>query len=97
MCLCIHVFNVFLFWEFGLYPLVILNALSSVVYVIFLTLFKNENLRISFAYFEIILFSAATELISGGHFGTLNFVIGMMAVIFFMLPYSNTGKSMCTS
>ncbi|WP_405339241.1 GGDEF domain-containing protein [Fibrobacter sp.] len=92
MCLCVHVFNVFLFWEFGLYPLVILNALSSVVYVIFLTLFKNENLRISFAYFEIILFSAATELISGGHFGTLNFVIGMMAVIFFMLPYSNRKK-----
>ena len=92
MCLCVHVFNVFLFWKFGLYPLVILNALSSVVYVIFLTLFKNENLRISFAYFEIILFSAATELISGGHFGTLNFVIGMMAVIFFMLPYSNRKK-----
>lgn len=92
MCLCVHVFNVFLFWKFGLRPLVILNTGSSVVYVIFLTLFKNENMRISFAYFEIILFSAMTELISGGHFGTLNFVIGMVAVIFFMLPYSNKKK-----
>lgn len=92
MCLCVHVFNVFLFWEYGLQPLVVLNAISSVVYVIFLTLFKNENLRISFAYFEIIVFSAVTELISGGHFGTLNFVIGMVAVIFFMLPYSNRKK-----
>ena len=92
MCLCVHVFNVFLFWEYGLQPLVILNAGSSVVYVVFLTLFKNENMRISFAYFEIILFSAMTELISGGHFGTLNFVIGMVAVIFFMLPYSNKKK-----
>lgn len=92
MCLCVHVFNVFLFWEYGLQPLVVLNVISSVVYVIFLTLFKNENLRISFAYFEIIVFSAVTELISGGHFGTLNFVIGMVAVIFFMLPYSNRKK-----
>ena len=62
------------------------------MYVIFLTLFKRENLRISFAYFEIIIFSALTELISGGHFGTLTFVIGMVAVIFFMLPYSNRKK-----
>ena len=92
MCLCVHIFNVFLFWEYGLQPLVVLNVASSVVYVIFLTLFKNENLRISFAYFEIIGFSAVTELISGGHFGTLNFVIGMVAVIFFMLPYSNRKK-----
>ena len=92
MCLCVHVFNVFLFWKFGLFPLVVLNVISSVIYVIFLTIFKDENLRISFAYFEIIFFSAMTELISGGHFGTLTFVIGMVAVIFFMLPYSNRKK-----
>jgi len=92
MCLCIHVFNAFVFWVFELYPLVILNTASSVLYVVFLTLFKNENLRISFAYFEIILFSAMSELISGGHFGYLYFVIGMVAVIFFMLPYSNRKK-----
>ena len=92
MCLCVHVFNVFLFWTFGLFPLVVLNAISSVLYVAFLTIFKDENLRISFAYFEIIFFSAMTELISGGHFGTLTFVIGMEAVIFFMLPYSNRKK-----
>lgn len=92
MCLCVHVFNVFLFWKFGLFPLVVLNAISSAIYVAFLTFFKNENLRISFAYFEIIFFSAMTELISGGHFGTLTFVIGMVAVIFFMLPYSNRKK-----
>lgn len=92
MCLCVHVFNVFLFWKFGLFPLVVLNVISSAIYVIFLTIFKNENLRISFAYFEIIFFSAMTELISGGHLGTLTFVIGMVAVIFFMLPYSNRKK-----
>lgn len=92
MCLCVHIFNVFLFWKFGLFPLVVLNAFSSVIYVVFLTIFKDENLRISFAYFEIIFFSAMTELISGGHFGTLTFVIGMVAVIFFMLPYSNRKK-----
>ena len=92
MCLCVHVFNVFLFWKFGLFPLVVLNCFSSVLYISILTIFKNENFRISFAYFEIIFFSAMTELISGGHFGTLTFVIGMVAVIFFMLPYSNRKK-----
>ena len=89
MCLCVHVFNVFLFWKFGLFPLVVLNCFSSVLYISILTIFKNENFRISFAYFEIILFSAMTELISGGHFGTLTFVIGMVAVIFCMLTYFN--------
>ena len=54
MCLCVHVVNALLFWKFGLYPLVVLNAISSVIYVVFLTIFKDENLRISFAYFEII-------------------------------------------
>jgi diguanylate cyclase (GGDEF)-like protein len=83
---------VFLFWKFGLFPLVVLNCFSSVLYISILTIFKNENFRISFAYFEIIFFSAMTELISGGHFGTLTFVIGMVAVIFFMLPYSNRKK-----
>ncbi len=93
MCLCVHVFNAFLFWEFKLYPLVILNCISSALYVAFLTLFKkNENLRISFAYFEIIAFATLSELIAGGHFGYLNFVIGMVGVIFFLLPSANKKK-----
>ena len=94
MCLCIHVFNVFLFWKFGLFPLVVLNAISSVIYVVFLTLFKNDNLRISFAYFEIMIFAAVSELISGGHYGSISFVIGLLAVIYFLLPYSNRKKHM---
>lgn len=92
MCLCVHVFNVFLYWIFELPPMVVLNIASSLMYALILTLFKNENFRISFAYFEIIGYAAASELISGGHFGTLVFVIGMVAVIFFMLPYSNRKK-----
>lgn len=92
MCLCVHVFNVFLFWVFELKPLVILNIISSSLYVTILTFFKNENFRISFAYFEIIAFSAASELISGGRFGYVYFVIGMVGVIFFLLPFSNRKK-----
>lgn len=92
MCLCVHVFNVFLYWNFELPPMVVLNIVSSLLYVAILTLFKNENFRISFAYFEIIVYAAVSELVSGGHFGTLVFVIGMVAVIFFMLPYSNRKK-----
>lgn len=92
MCLCVHVFNVFLFWKFELPPLVVLNIISSVLYAIILTVFKNENFRISFAYFEIIVFSTASEMFSGGQFEYLYFVVGMVAVIFFMLPYSNRKK-----
>ena len=92
MCLCVHIFNIFLFWNFELLPMVALNVISSLLYVAILTLFENENIRISFAYFEIIFYAAVSELISGGHFGTLVFVIGMVAVIFFMLPYSNKKK-----
>lgn len=93
MCLCVHVFNVCFFGTIGLVPLAILNVVSSVLYIVFLTLIKkNENLRISFAYFEIIIFSALSELTSGGHFGYLNFVIGMVAVIFFLLPSTNKKK-----
>ena len=92
MCLCVHVFNAFLFWKFELDPLVVLNIISSTLYATILIFCKSENFRISFAYFEIIAFSAASELISGGHYGYLYFVIGMVGVIFFMLPYSNRKK-----
>lgn len=94
MCLSVHLFNAVFFGTIGLKSLAILNAVSSVLYIAFLTLFKkNETLRISFAYFEIIIFSALSELTSGGHFGYLNFVIGMVAVIFFLLPSSNKKKT----
>lgn len=93
MCLCVHVFNAVFFGVIGLIPLAALNVISSILYVLFLTVIKkNENLRISFAYFEIIIFAALSELTSGGHFGYLNYVIGMVAVIFFLLPSSNKKK-----
>ncbi|PWJ65524.1 diguanylate cyclase (GGDEF)-like protein [Fibrobacter sp. UWR4] len=93
MCLCVHVFNIFFFGKIGLFPLAVLNGVSSCLYVIFILFMrKSENLRISFAYFEIIIFSALSELTSGGHFGYLNFVIGMVAVIFFLLPSENRKK-----
>lgn len=93
MCLSVHLVNVVIFWKIGLAPLMFLNCISAILYVIFLTVFnKRETLQISFAYFEIILFSALSELTSGGHFGYLNFVIGMVAVVFFLLPSSNKKK-----
>lgn len=93
MCLCVHVFNAIFFGIVGLRSLVILNVVSSILYILLLTFFKkSENLRISFAYFEIIIFSALSEMTSGGHFGYLNFVIGMVAVIFFLLPTENKNK-----
>lgn len=93
MCLGVHVFNVFLFLKFGILPLVVLNAVSSCLYVLFLVVFKrNSDLQIIFAYFEIIAFSLCSELISGGHFGYVYYVIGMVAVVFFLLPSQNGKK-----
>lgn len=93
MCLLVHVFNVVFFAKIGIYPLAYLNGLSAFLYVIFLTVFKrNEDLQIVFAYFEIIVFSLVSECISGGNFDYIHFVVGMVAVVFFLLPTDNKYK-----
>lgn len=93
MCLVVHIFNAIFFAKIGIDPLVSLNCLSAFLYVIFLTVFKkNEDLQIVFAYFEIIVFSLISECISGGNFDYIYFVIGMVAVVFFLLPTDNRFK-----
>ncbi len=87
MCLFVHVFNAVLFALLGIIPLAVLNAFSSVFYVSVLFLFKrNTDLYVAFTYFEIITFSFISELISGGGFLYNYFVIGMISVIFYLLP-----------
>lgn len=93
MCLFVHIFNAIYFYSIGLTPLVVLNIGSSCLYVLFLTLFKkNSDLQIVFAYFEIIIFSFLSEVVAGGHFSYVNFIIGMVAVVFFLLPFRNKKK-----
>lgn len=93
MCLLVHVFNVAFYSKIGIDPLVTLNCVSAALYVVFLTFFKkNEDLQIVFAYFEIVGFSLISECISGGNFDYIYYVVGMVAVVFFLLPTDNKYK-----
>ncbi len=87
MCLFVHAFNTVLFYFLGIYPLSILNIFSTIFYVAILFFFKhNTDSYIIFTYFEIVLFSFVSELISGGGFFYIFFIIGMISAIFYLLP-----------
>jgi len=93
MCLGVHIFNAAFFAVIGITPLIVLNCISASLYVIFLTVFKkNSDMQIVFAYFEIILFSLLSEVVVGGYFSYVNYIIGMVAVVFFLLPFRNGRK-----
>lgn len=87
MCLMVHSFNIFLFYFMGLFPLFIVNIISASFYVIILLCLKKDNyFSIIFTYFEIITFSLISELFSGGAFYYIFYVVGMISVIFYLLP-----------
>ena len=87
MCLMVHVFNVFFFYCLKLTPFCILNVFSVVFYisVIFSYDEKSDNCII-FSYFEIITFSFISAAFSGGAFCYIFYVIGMISVVFYLLP-----------
>lgn len=86
MCLSVHIGNAVAFYMLKLYPLAILNTVSSCFYILVLCISKNksENL-IVITYIEIILFSFISELLIGGYYGYLFFVFGMISVICYLL------------
>lgn len=87
MCLFVHAFNAALFHSLGIRPLAVLNVFSSIFYIAVLLFFRRRtNSYIIFTYFEIITFSFISELFTGGAFFYVFFVIGMISVIFYLLP-----------
>ena len=87
MCLCVHIFNGVLFYQLGIYPLAVLNLFSSCFYTAVLLLFKKHtDAYIIFTYFEIVTFSFLSELVVGGDFFYIFFVIGMISVVVYLLP-----------
>ncbi len=87
MCLLVHAFNALLFYFIGLIPFTVLNLFSTFFYaVILLAVRKDSDFYIIFTYFEIITFSLISELFSGGAFSYIFFVIGMISVVFYLLP-----------
>lgn len=87
MCLMVHAFNAGLFYSLGLYPFTVLNVFSTVFYALVLLSFKKHtDFYLIFTYFEIVTFSFISELFSGGAFSYIFYVIGMVAVVFYLLP-----------
>lgn len=96
MCLFVHAFNAVLFGFLGILPLSFLNIFSTVFYITILLLFKrNQDLYIGFTYFEIITFSLISELFTGGAFCYIFYVVGMISVIFYLLPPKTRLKHIC--
>lgn len=93
MCLMVHFAYFSVFFIMKAIPLCLINAISSVFYVLFLIFSKDreksEKASVC-AYFEIIIFSTLCELFTRNTFGFIYFVIGMIPVIFYLSPsYGN--------
>ncbi|MCR5253371.1 MAG: GGDEF domain-containing protein [Treponema sp.] len=87
MCLFVHAFNIAFFYILGLFPFAVLNSFSTLFYAAVLLLFKkNNDAYIIFTYFEIISFSFVSELFAGGSLCYIFYVIGMISVVFYLLP-----------
>ncbi|MCR4822367.1 MAG: diguanylate cyclase [Treponema sp.] len=87
MCLFVHAFNALLFYFLGIYPLTVLNIFSTLFYIGVLLLFKrNTDFYIIFTYLEIVSFSLISELISGGAFFYIFYVVGMISAMFYLIP-----------
>ena len=94
VCLIIHSLYILIFGLQGCNGLVALNVGSALFYVYAIySAFKkgNATLMVTISYFEFLLFSIISELLAGGDFGFLLFPLGMVAVIFYLVPkeYSN--------
>ena len=87
MCLMVHAFNSVLFYCLKLYPYTYLNIFSTVFYALVLLGFKKHtDFYIIFTYFEIVTFSFISELFSGGQFFYVFYIVGMVSVVFYLLP-----------
>ena len=87
LCLMVHLFNAVLFYCLELYPLSLLNIISSIFYSVVLFCFKrNQDFYIIFTYFEIITFSLLSELCTGGSFLYIFYVVGMVSSVYYLLP-----------
>ena len=87
MCLMVHAGNSILFFFLGLIPLSMLNILSTIFYSVIIVSYKEDkDFYIIFTYFEILTFSLISELFSGGSFFYIFYVIGMISVVFYLLP-----------
>ena len=83
VCLVIHVIYMCLFFKLNILVLAYLNFFSSAFYFYFLFVKKDtsEKSMVS-TYYEIILFSALSELALGQDYGFFLYMVGMSATVF---------------
>lgn len=89
MCLMVHLSYFVVFLALNIVPFYVINIFSSVFYIVVLCkVDKRYNVEkaVVAAYFEIIMFSIASEIFTRNTFGFIYFVLGMIPVIFYLTP-----------
>lgn len=89
MCLGVHVAYMIVFFLMKANFLSVLNLISTLFFIVFIVIAKNKEQSeriIVISYFEIILFSFNSELLTVGNYGFIYFTLGMVSVVFYLAP-----------
>ena len=91
VCLVIHVIYMGVFFTLDLLLLGYLNFVSSAFYFYFLFIKKDTSEKtMVMTYYEILIFSALSELALGPEYGFFLYMVGMSATVFYLVPsYGN--------
>ena len=84
MCFVVHTFLLIIFSIIGIEGMVVLNILSLLFYISVKVKKDYSVGMIVIAYFEIISFASLSTLMLGRQVGFLLYIIGMLAVIFYL-------------
>lgn len=91
VCLTIHGLYMIIFLVLDVWQLYTLNMFSSLFYFNLLFFKKDTSERMMvFTYFEILIFSVLSEIVTGSDYGFFLYIVGMSAAVFYMVPsYGN--------
>lgn len=87
VCLMIHIIYIIVFFRLQIRLLAYLNIFSASFYAYYLFIKRDtsEESMVS-TYYEIILFSALSELALGPSYGFFLYIVGMSSTIFYLIP-----------
>lgn len=91
VCLAIHIVYMFVFDLLDIWPLALLNLVSTCFYSNLLFIKKDTSEKsMAATYFEILFFAFLNELALGPDYGFFLYIIGMAAAVFYLVPsYGN--------
>lgn len=94
-CLYVHVTSFMYYLYYGATCLAIVNAISSVLYIILLITAKHCSERnIIIAFSEIMIYSVICEFLTVGSCGFIYYPLGMVAVIFHLVSTTRAKKTL---